>query len=368
MRKLGLAILALFLVSTASAASVGVNPGFSDLGEIRKGESRVANVYVTTTGYDSPFAVRPEVGDPLTSTFMDARDSPVSSEQYSGENIEDWVRFSRNSYTVTPQNTTEYILGDGVTVNYAGRIKFYVEVPRDAEPGYHAGMINVNPQLDNSGTGFGASTRGQSMYNFVFRVPGSVEKSIDVVDVRGIRTEEDTARVDMRLANRGTVTTEIRGGEITVYNRRTQERIGFIYLGYQKLAPGETKIVSSNLRSGAIEEGSYQVNGSFEYIGGSSFVNQQTFSLADTIQNNPPDAASFGPSDTNSDEGGSPVWLLGLFVAMISVIMYAMEFELFSIILVAGGLGIVGFIVLTGIPNWTLLILLTSTLGILMYG
>ncbi|WEL23053.1 hypothetical protein [Candidatus Nanohalovita haloferacivicina] len=367
MKKLGLATLVLFLVSTASAASVGTNPGFQDFGEIRKGETRVANVYVTTTGYDSPFAVRPVAGESLSSTYLDSQDSPFSPAEYSGEDITEWIRFDQNAFRVTPANTTEYIIGDGVTVNYAGRIKFYIEVPRDAEPGYHAGMINVNPQLTNSGTGFGASTRGQSMYTFVFRVPGNVEKSIDVVDARGIRTGEDRARIDIRVANRGTVTTSIRGSNIDVYNRQTMSKVDDLPIGYHKLAPGQSKIISRNLRSNSIEEGSYQVNGSIEYIGGSSFVSQQTFSLADTIQDNPPEASSFGPSDTEGDSG-SPMWLLGLFVVMVSVIMYAMEFELFSIILVGGGLGIVGFIVFTGIPNWTLLILLTSTLGILMYG
>ena len=370
MKRLGLVILVVFLASTASADSIGVAPGFTDFGEIQRGESRVANMYITTSGYDGPFAVAPETGEPLTSTFMDAQDSPVSVGEYNGEEIDDWIRFEQNTYTVTPGNTTPYTLADGTPVNAAGQVKFYIDVPQDAEPGYHAGMLNVNPQLGDGGSGFGASARGQSMYTFVFRVPGNVERSLDVIDARGIRTGEDEARIDMRVANRGTVTTAIQGADVDVYNRQTRELVGSPGIGYYSLAPGESTVISSSINSENISQGSYQMNGSLEYIGGSSFVSQQTFSLADTIPQDVPDSDSFGDtgSDTEQASEGGPVWLLLLFVLMVSVIMYAFEFDMFSIVLVAGGLGVVGFILLTGIPNWSLLILLTSTAGILMYG
>ena len=370
MKRLGLVILVVFLASTASAASVGVAPGFADFGEIQRGESRVANMYITTSGYDSPFAVAPEVGEPLTSTFMDSQDSPVSVEEYNGEDIDDWIRFEQDTYTVTPGNTTPYTLSDGTPVNAAGQIGFYIDVPQDAEPGYHAGMLNVNPQLGSGGSGFGATARGQAMYTFVFRVPGNVERSLDVVDARGIRTGENEARIDIRVANRGTVTTAIQGADVDVYNRQTQELVGSPGIGYYSLAPGESTVISSTISSEDVTQGSYKMNGTLEYIGGSSFVSQQTFSLADTIQQNIPDSDNFGDtgSDTEQVSEGGPIWLLMLFVLMVSVIMYAFEFDMFSIVLIAGGLGIVGFILLTGIPNWTLLILLTSTAGILMYG
>ena len=369
-RLLGLAILMVFMASAASADSIGVAPGFQDFGEIQRGESRVANLYITTSGYENAFAVAPQTGDPLTSTFMDSQDSPVSVDEYTSEEIDSWIRFDQNTYTVTPGNTTPYTLADGTPVNAAGRVQFYIDVPQDAEPGYHAGMLNVNPQLGDSGTGFGASARGQSMYNFVFRVPGNVERSIDVVDARGIRTADDEARIDMRVANRGTVTTAIQGADVDVVNRQTQELIDELSLGYHELAPGESTVISSTVRSSNISQGTYQINGTLEYIGGSSFVNQQTFSLADSITTEPPGSDSFGDETQGTDQGseGGPVWLLALFVALVAVLMYAFEFDMFSIVLIGGGLGIVGFILMTGIPNWTLLILLTSTAGILMYG
>lgn len=370
MKRLCLVILMVFLASMASAESIGVAPGFQDFGEIQRGESRVANMYITTAGYDTPFGVAPEVDEPLTSTFMDAQDSPVSVDEYTGEDIDGWIRFEQNTYTVTPGNTTPYTLEDGTPVNAAGQVEFYIDVPQDAEPGYHAGMLNVNPQLGGSGSGFGASARGQSMYTFVFRVPGNVERSIEVIDARGIRTGEDEARIDMRVANRGTVTTAIQGADVDVYNRQTQELIGNLGIGYYTLTPGESTVISSNIRSENISQGSYQMNGTMNYIGGSSFVSQQTFSLADTIQQNVPDSDSFGDTGAGTDQvsDGGPTWLLLLFVLMVSVIMYAFEFDMFSIVLIAGGLGIVGFILMSGIPNWILLILLTSTAGILMYG
>lgn len=369
MKRLGLVILVVFLASTASAESIGVAPGFQDFGEIQRGESRVANMYVTTSGYDSPFAVAPELGDPLTSRFMDAQNSPVSVAEYSGEDIDDWIRFEQDTYTVTPGNTTPYTLADGTPVNAAGRVEFYIDVPQDAEPGYHAGMLNVNPQLGSGGSGFGATARGQSMYTFVFRVPGNVERRIDVIDARGIRTGEDQARIDIRVANRGTVTTAIQGADVEVYNRQTQTLVDRLGIGYQSLRPGESTVISSTISSENISQGSYQINGTLEYVGGSSFVNQQTFSLADTIQQNIPDSDNFGDTGGETEQqSGGPVWLLALFVLLVAVLMYSFEFDMFSIVLISGGLGIIGFILMTGIPNWTLLILLTSTAGILLYG
>ncbi|MFQ3308439.1 MAG: hypothetical protein ACI977_000675 [Candidatus Nanohaloarchaea archaeon] len=369
MRKLVIALLLIGMISSVSAQSTGAAPSLQSLGDVQPGQTVQATIYVTGTSYEEPYAIKPEAVEPLASKFLDASSSPIPVQSYSEESTVEWVSFDQETYTIDPTNSTPYVLPNGAEVNANGELTLTVRIPNDAEPGWHSGAVQLNPQT-GGGTGFGASARTVSQPTFVFNVQTAEEpeRLLEVVDARGIRTGENTARIDMRIANRGTVTTTIRNSDIDVLDRINNQKIGELSLGFQSLEPGRSQVVSTSFNSEAISQGSYVLNGSIDYSSSRAFAGQQTFALSSQIQEDPESPDSFNDENNSNAEGsGTPMWLVGLFILVISAVMYSFGFDLFWILVAAGFLGIALFIVLTPVPIWMLIVLLTTPVIILYY-
>lgn len=369
MKKLVIAALMMAMISGVSAQSTGAAPSFTNLGDVNPGETRKATLYVTST-YDEAYQISPKVEEPLSSKYLDPVDSPLPIESYSEENISSWVDFSQESYVVNPQNTTDYVLSNGVSVNAAGKVTYYIRVPQDAEPGWHTGAIAINPSSSTGNLGYSAQAQAITVPNFAFNVksPENPERRLEVVDARGIRTGENTARIDIRVANRGTVTTGIRGGNVDIVNRETGEVLTSISVGYYLLEPSQSRIISSHIRTESLEQGAYSLNGSIDYSSSKAFVGQQTFALSSQIQASPEDPSTFNPdSNQSSDDSGASLWLMVLFVVVMSAVMYSFGFDPFWIVVAAGFIVIGLFILVSPVSNWMLLVLLTTPVIILYY-
>lgn len=369
MKKLVIATLLITMISGATAQSTGAAPSFQNLGEVQPGQTVRSTIYVTGTSYDQPYAVGPEAVAPLASKMLNPQEAPFPVEQYSEETISEWVIFDQETYIVDPNNSTPYVLANGAQINANGEVTFNIRVPEDAEPGWHSGSVALNPQTSSGGTGFGSSAQTVSRPTFVFDVETGQEPSrrIEVVDARGIRTGDSSARIDMRVVNRGTVTTSIRGGDMDVYNRATNTKVGDLSLGYQSLSPSQSEVISLDFDSGNVSAGSYVINGTLDYSSSEAFVGGQTFALTSQIQTSPEDPEEFNESTGGEEESSTPLWLLGLFVLVLATVMYSFGFDLFWIIVGAGFIGIGVFILVSPASNWLLLILLTTPVIIMYY-
>jgi hypothetical protein len=370
MKKLVIAALLIAMISGSLAQSTGAAPSFQSLGDVQPGQNQKVTVYVTATSYDQTYTVNPEVEQPLASRYLDPQESPIPVEQFSEEDISGWVTFDQPTFAIDPTNSTPYVLSDGSSINANGEVTFTLSVPSDAEPGWHAGAISLNPEKTAEGAGYGAQTQTLSRPTFAFNVQTGEEpeRRLEVVDARGIRTGESTARIDMRVANRGTVTTSIQSGEIDVYNRETENRIGGLSIGYYSFQPQQSEIISATITNDSLSQGSYMLNGSIDYSSSEAFVGQQTFALSSQIQSDPESPEDFNEGgDEQTEEAGTPMWLVGLFILVISAVLYSFGFDLFWILVAAGFIGIALFIVLTGVPNWVILVLLTTPVIILYY-
>jgi hypothetical protein len=366
MKKLWLATLLLLLIGFTASQSTGTRPGFQNIGTVPAGQTQIVNFYLTSSGYDSPYPVSVSAEEPLSSRMLDPVESPVEVEEYSEEPIDSWMDFTQDQFTVDPNNATTYVLPNGDTIEAEGRIRMYLRVPSNAEPGWHAGAISISPQIDSSGTGFGSQVQAVTQPTFVFRVPGNAERRLEVVDARGIRTGEDTARIDIRVANRGSVTTSIAGGEIDVYNRETRERVDSMILGNMEFRPQRSRVISTTMRSG-VEQGSFRLNGSIDYWSSEAFIGGQTFGLSSQIQTEPADPEEFGEDGAQNNGSNTPIWLPILFVILVAVVLYSFDFDLFWIAVIAGFLAIALFIIMSPVSNWLLVILLTAPVVTFIY-
>lgn len=360
MRAKGLIlVLILLLTSTATAEYIGTAPGLKDLGTVERGSTEKVDVYLLTD-LEDPFTVNPSFQRPTSTVFSsEGSNYDFDPEEASRESIEDWIDFPRQSFAVDPTSSTTINLEGGGQANARGSFSFFLEVPEDAEPGYHAGAVNLNPKLNPDGSsGTSINTFGLTQFVFVFRVPGKATKNVKVLDVNSLRTEENSVRIDYLLKNNGTVTVNINRAKTKIYDSYGRESAEFV-TGGMYLSPGESKVIKSWWRNRNVSGGDYRVESDLNYITGSALVDQ-TIDIPDVPVN-------IESTDEEDEDSGAPIWPLIMLVVLLGALMFYLDMDPFWIILILGIIGISGFILWANLSAAYIGILIILALGVIYY-
>jgi hypothetical protein len=357
-------VVSLFLVffcGSVFSASIGALPGITDFGEIERGETIERSIYVTSADVRNNFTVDPSTGSDGDADLF-AETFPGRFE-VSEQPFEDWITMEEKTIDPLTQRTVE--LEGGGRANINGEFTFRMEVPDDAEPGIRRGLINLNPELSTNGSeGAGAQLIGTTQISYSFEIPGEADRQINVQDVRAFRQGEDSAAVEVLLRNEGTVTASTENFEVDILDSR-RNREATVSVSGIILEPGESQWVDGFWNEETqIEEGTYQIDGSVNYMTGSATASG-SFSLPgiDRIEVRPEDS----PGSDEETGDGVPVWFVIIVLTILGVLMWGFEIEPFWIIAIVGTLGISSFIIISGLPNFLLAILL-GVIGIVVYG
>lgn len=359
-RKLVLiSAILLFLSSLGFSAYVGTGQGMIELGEVERGETVQQEIYVTTD-FQQSFGLRPDVKESAYSylTGGNILAEPANKPRISEQNLGDWINIENTE--VNPSSS----LGPE-DVDAKGSFTLTLNVPSDAEPGYHYGRIELNPQIENSEDIPGTLNVGQSVVDFSFRVPGDAERNLRVQNVRAFRLDGNLAAIEALIANTGTVTASTDGMNLDIYNsnRNQVTTVDFNDVTLPPDGPDSSQWVEANWKElGGIQEGAYQVNGTLDYFTGRATVSS-SFSLPgfDVVEVRPGDDSS-----SQGGDGGLPIWLVFMILIILAVLMWSFDVEPFWILLIVGFLGISAFILMSGLSN-LLLIILLIVVGIMLY-
>lgn len=356
-KAIGVLLLILGFTSVAAATSVGTAPGSLNLGELEPGQNYEGFFYVTTRGISQEFEVEPEYRRASRSLFerdVEDEDAYFNPEEGSQQDISEWISFSQNSYSVDPNERNIAEMEGGGSIVYNERVRFTISLPDDAEPGFHAGSIDLKPDLQSSGASGGSSVMnmGVTRPTFFFEVPGHAERDIDVVDVRAVRTGDEEARVDFLVSNEGTVTSWLRRSDTTVYDEFGDES-NTITTGGRYVAPDNTEVISSQWRNPELEGGQYRVSGELDFITGKYYVDE-TINISDTIQ----------VEREEREEGYRPTWVILMLLLLVGVLMYSFEIDPVYIFAILGFGAISLFIMSAAITNWMIALLLLIIIGV----
>lgn len=357
-RKALFSIMILALVHPVVAEGIGMTPSSTNLGEIERGTSEEVTVLVSTTGYEQPFTVRPEYSRPMIGNVVDSQ--LFDEERLSEQEISSWISFDRDVYTIDP---TDKITANGEA--YSGRINFTINVPQDAEPGYHGGMLNLEFTEEAQELGFGASFRGVGLYRFSFQVPGTAYRDIQY-NTRVLRTGRNEITVVNRFVNQGSVTASIRDIEFNL----TQVNGGFsrsMNLGHFYVPEGGAEVVAQEVTASGIEAGNYRIEGSADFLTGSAIASD-SFSLSDIVDVEPGDLENESDGTGSFDNQSLPLWLVVMLLIMVGVLMYSFGIDPIWILVAVGVIGISIFILTTSVPNVLLIVFLIVTGGLIYYG
>jgi len=98
----------------------------------------------------------------------------------SQEDVGSWVEIPRNPLLLSPAKSKVVYLAGGGVVKANEEADVILHIPNNADPGYHAGSISLNPQLASRGSGTGVTTIAVTRFVFVFRVSGEARRQGEI--------------------------------------------------------------------------------------------------------------------------------------------------------------------------------------------
>ncbi len=251
-------LLSLFS-SLSLATSVGVIPTEMDLGTYSRGDTIEASIYLSTSS-DSEFRLSSSYIRPVADPWFNEHIS-----EYSEQDISRWLDFGTETFEMDGTESFNVRIGDTRT-RANKEVRFYVNIPEDAEPGYHSGSISFNP-AKSDGVGPQVNLFSITRPNFIFRVSGDVIRSADIVSMRAERRADDHARIYLEVRNTGTntISTDSTESLAKIYNDNDEIRAE-LRINRFSISPGETRPVAIDWYSKeTIEDGRYKVSANIDY-------------------------------------------------------------------------------------------------------
>jgi hypothetical protein len=180
---------------------------------------------------------------------------------YSEESMMGWIEFFDDYAELESLKEKEGMVGARKDVS------FMVNVPEDAEPGYHVFRVKPTPVLSHEDLGqVGTKVVAITSVNFLLNVEGDAIRDGIILDVVSAGVHGGGWRTNTYFQNTGTVTmtaraiqTMYRDGEVVATSESAKELIG----------PDSMKSLSVPFSSSEITPGDYEVRTTVNFLTGS---------------------------------------------------------------------------------------------------
>ena len=303
-----------FMPHHANALGIGVSPGVIDLGDVQRGSKLTVSFYLISNT-NKPIPVHLSYIPVHRDVFMKESKSPYVfvPQECSEEDISSWIEFTENPYLLDPSNVKVIKLPDGTEIRYNQKATFILRVPKNAEPGYHAGAINIIPSLNPGVTGgAGVATIGITRLLFFFRVPGVAIREGEIIDFEAEREAQDRVRVDVLFKNSGTTTISATLKELRIYDEYGNVK-KLLVGSTAKVKPGETVILSGYwYDEKGVPSGDVKARAVVNYMTGSS-VKEDTLRIPAEI---------VAKAKKVKPKREFPWWLVIIIVSLIALYIY----------------------------------------------
>lgn len=352
-----LSTLILVLCQGAGAVSLGVSPSSVNLGSVERGETASSQFYLTANSLDQRFRVEPKYVALSKDTYDFDLGRNYSVEQVNRRNWENWLSFPRSGDVVDP-STSRNVAGN----EFEAQVNFSVAVPPDAEPGWYAAKIRVNPRIDRDPSGGQIVLRSVSRPTVSFRVPGRVTRQIDVVRSRGFRTGDNKGTASLTLRNEGSATAVLNNDDFEVLGPQGLETDNVEEDSQVTILSGEARTVRVNWqREQDLEAGNYQIQGVYNHMTGAVFVDesvQVTDFIRESVNVTEPNEDATG---VVGQAGGSSTWVILILLVLLAVVLYSFEIDPVWILVSVGLLGIAAAVFVLNLPMWVLVLTVAGT-------
>jgi len=242
-------------VSVNAQLNIGVSPPILDLGIINPDSSRIVRFNLLSTSTEVVLTYMTPLNENLD--WFKRSDYKNYASNFSEQNIISWVEFI--------SNPVEVKLTQGGTIKGANEVTFILKVPNDAEPGYHTGMIKLDPMGPEKKAML--NIKAVVPFIFIFRVPGNAIRDARIIDVVPGDYSRDNLNLKMFVQNTGTVTLQSYKGIIDIFDKN-DKKIVTLSTGGNNIKPGETSTFNVLWPVSNVDEGVYDAKITFDYSTG----------------------------------------------------------------------------------------------------
>ncbi|MEM7825062.1 MAG: hypothetical protein QXO27_03775, partial [Candidatus Aenigmatarchaeota archaeon] len=239
--------------------SVGVSPPIIDLGEIGRDSTKIVKFHIVTPSTD-PLLVylEPERG---SIDFFRSENYKEIILNYSEEDVSSWAEFLSNPIELKPVNET--LKTKAGEIKGWKEISFLLNIPKDAEPGYHMLKIKPFPSVPSEIIGeAGARVVAITSVTVLFNVSGDARREGIILDVTSGNYIGNRLEINTYFQNVGTTTISARTFQ-NVYNHG--ESIANLTSQLEFIKPGEVKVFKTFLPTDKISSNDYDVFTTVDY-------------------------------------------------------------------------------------------------------
>ena len=242
----------IFILSVNAQLNIGVSPPVLNLGNINPDSSKIARFYLISPSSETILTYMTPVDGKID--WFKNSDFKDYTSNFSEQSVSSCVEFINNPVKLE-QTKDEMIKG-------ASEVTFILKVPKDIEPGYHMGMINLNP----------AGPEKKAMFNikavvpltFIFSVPGKAIRDARIIDIVPGDYSGDNLNLKMFVQNIGTVTLQSVNGIIDIFDKDGKKIITLSTSG-NRIKPDEVSNFNLLWPVRNVEEGIYNAKLTFDY-------------------------------------------------------------------------------------------------------
>ncbi len=309
-----IAFLCIF-TGSAQSLSIGVSPGFVDLGEVRPGSTHLIEFFLITDSNTN--LVVDMISSPGNPDFFSSSrprtgydfNLSEASEEYSHR----WVEFIENP-VLLPPHKKNFRTKAGRTLLANKRVTVILNIPENAEPGYHSSVIRFKPRSGIQGAGLGIGTIASVEFRIIFRVSGNAVRSGYIAGF-GSRRAGGMEVIDVFFKNNGTVTMRVKASDIRIYGNNESDIIARLKTTSEFIRPGQIVALHAYLDTANINPGIYNI---------SARVSWETGDYQDTgeIQIHPPEMETTGAVVAQQAPGVFPFWVISMIILIIFIGIY----------------------------------------------
>jgi hypothetical protein len=314
MKKIKILILSFMLLliihkTSAREFTIGVSPSIIDLGDVSPGSSIPVSFFIVTPS-DETLLVYLEPREALIDFF----DNPKYKDyinNYSEESVTGWVQVFSNPVELKPIGE---IQTTGGIIKGWREVSFLLNIPENAEPGYHLLRILPKPALPTDRIGqVGVQIAALVPVSILFRIEGNAIREGRILDITTGRLIGKNLELLVHFLNTGTVTLSARANKIEIFNK-TGHTVVTLTSDMRKIKPGEKQTLSALLPLKDVESGEYKIYAKVNFLTGSTEKNS-TINIYREVPLAPPSPPRIPKPIT------IPIWILIAIIFFIIIVV-----------------------------------------------
>jgi hypothetical protein len=319
MKKIGVLLIIVFLLisfprTLSKNIAIGVSPSIVDLGKLERGSSELARFHVISPSEDTLLVYLDVTRG--TFDFFNRDHYREFSQNYSEQNSINWLKILNNPVEMRRTDEPGLLEGNVKTLN---NIDLIVEVPEDAESGYHIISVVPSPSSNND-VDDQVSTQvvAVSPVRVILNIPGRAVRGGKILDITSGGIVANKQAINIHFLNTGTVTISAMAKEVVVKD----EEENLIYESTSNIdyiKPGEIKTLKAYLPLDVLENKTYNVFARVDYKTGFSDLN----SIVDL------ETSGFEriSGKVEKAEPKSPLFVLSVLIAIIILIIIILYYR-----------------------------------------